>query len=348
MRPRDPAFLALLARSALGTAPGCPATPGRWSVLPNITLDAEQYPRQEHSVVLLGDDLYVLGGVVPFDGTTYQTIDVVQRLNLVNNTWTEMAPMPAALNHVNVALVGGQIYYLGGLAVTEAGGPTFWNASGASAVYDPATDAWTTLPDVPEGRAVGSAATMVVGETIYLAGGLLSTNLTDDDEATTAMFTSYDVATRRWTVLPDLPAPRDHAGRGEHGNVLFVLGGRAYGHWNVVDTVFGYDIDARRWSTGFAPMPTGRGGAASATIGSDIFVAGGEGDPDTPSHVWPQMQAYDAARNTWTNFSDMGTPVHGSAAVAYHGRIIIPGGGIEIGGAPTQLVQSFAPCGLGR
>lgn len=333
----------LLAGRASGASLARTVLPGTWSTLPNITLDGTQYPRQEHSVALAGDDMYVLGGVLSFDGTTYPTVDVVQKFSFVTNIWTEVAPMPAALNHVNVAIVDGIIYYLGGLAVTETGGPAYWNASGACAAYDPSTDQWTVLPDMPEGRAVGSAATMVVGDTIYLPGGLLNTNLTNDEEGTTAMFTSYNVVTQEWTVLPDLPAPRDHAGKGQYDNMLFVLGGRLGGHWNVVDTVFGYNIDTQSWSADFAPMPTGRGGSASATIGSKMFIAGGEGDPDTSNNVWPQMQAYDAARNVWTNFTDMAVPVHGTAAVAYNGNIIIPGGGVTIGGDPTQLVQMFTP-----
>ena len=55
------------------------------------------------------------------------------------------------------------------------------------------------------------------------------------------------------------------------------------------------------------------------------------------------MQAYSPVRNTWAHYTDMTTPVHGTAAVAYQGHIIIPGGGLEIGGDPTQLVQSFKP-----
>jgi N-acetylneuraminic acid mutarotase len=205
-------------------------------------------------------------------------------------------------------------------------------------VYNPLANKWTGLPDMPEGRAIGSAATMVVGDTIYIPGGLLNTNLTTDEEGTTAMFTSYNVATQEWAILPDLPAPRDHAGKGQLGKMLYILGGRLFGHLNVVDTVFGYNIDTNCWSTNFAPMPTGRGGCVSAIIGDLIFTAGGEGDPNTSTHVWPQMQAYDAARGTWNIYTDMATPLHGTAAVAYGGRVIIPGGGLEIGGDPTQLV----------
>jgi N-acetylneuraminic acid mutarotase len=314
-----------------------------WSTLPNITLNGAQYSRQEQSAVILDDDMYLLGGIT-FTGSNFLTINVFQKFNFITNTWTELALMPAALNHVNVAVVNGKIYYLGGLANTPTGGPEYWNHSGASAVYDPCVDEWTVLPDVPEDRAVGSAATMVVGDTIYLPGGLRDYNITDDEESTTAMFTSYNVATQEWTVLPDLPAPRDHAGSGQLGNMLYILGGRSHGYYNVVDTVFGYDIDTKCWSTDFATMPTGRGGIASATIGSKMYTAGGEGDPNTSTHVWPQMQSYDAITNIWTNETDMPVPVHGTAAVAYHGMVVIPGGGLKIGGDPTQLVQTFTPC----
>ena len=336
------AFIGLLILAGLVTSTAVlsarPDLPGTWSTLPNITLNGVQYPRQEHSVALVGDDIYVLGGVLPFNGSTYPTVNIVQKFSVITNTWTEVSPMPAALNHVNVAVVNEKVYYLGGLA---ASGLSYWKASGASAVYDPSADKWAILPDMPRERAIGSAATLVVGDTIYLPGGLRNTNLTDDQEGTTAMFTSYNVATREWRVLPDLPAPRDHAGKGHYGNMLYILGGRLDGHWNVTNTVFGYNIHTNRWSTDFAHMPTGRGGCASATIGSTMFTIGGEGDPNTSSHVWPQVQAYEAVSNTWTNYTDMATPVHGTAAVTYKGNLIIPGGGLQIGGDPTQLVQKL-------
>lgn len=170
------------------------------------------------------------------------------------------------------------IHYTGGLAMTATGGPAFCSAC---AVYDPSANRWDVLPNMPEGPAVGSAATLVVDETISLPRGLPNTHSTNDEEETTATFTSYNVASRRWEVLPDMPAPRDHAGKGRFGETLCVLGGQFCGHLNVVDTVFGYNVNTRHWSTNFTPMPTGRGGCASATIGRVMYTAGGYGDPDT-------------------------------------------------------------------
>ncbi len=62
-----------------------------------------------------------------------------------------------------------------------------------------------------------------------------------------------------------------------------------------------------------------------------MFIAGDEGDPDTYTNVWPQMQAYGAARNTWTSYTDMATPAHGTAAMAYNDEITIPIGELETG-----------------
>ena len=314
--------------------------PGIWSNLPNITENGVQTPRQEHGVALLGDDVYVLGGILPFNGSTYPTTDIVQKFNLKTGAWTKTAPMPAALNHANIAVIDGKIYYFGGLEATDF---TYWKATGASAVYHPSTDKWTILSSMPEGRAIGSAATLVVGETIYLPGGLLYTNTTHDQEGTTTMFTSYNLRTKKWKILPDLPAPRDHAGKGIYGDMLYVLGGRAFGNKNVVDTVFGFNLSSHSWSTRFAPMPTPRGGVASATIGSQIFTAGGEGNPNTSTAIFPQMQAYDAARNTWIKYADMVTPLHGTASVTYKGQIIIPGGAPVTGGDPSPFALKFRP-----
>lgn len=318
---------------------------GTWGLLANITMNGVDFPRQEGSAALVGSDIYYLGGVIPVNTSTtaVQTIATVSKYSIPHDTWTIVAPMPDACNHCNVGVVNGKIYVLGGMNVTALGDPTFWNATGSSAVYDPITNVWTKLPDVPAGRAVGSAATMVVGETIYLPGGLLNTNLTNDEEGTVDLFSSYNTVTKQWTVLPTLPAPRDHAGKGVFGNTLYILAGRLDGHWNDTSTVFAYNIDTACWSTNYAPMPTGRGGAASATIGDLLIVAGGEGDPDTSTHVWPQTQAYDSIRNTWTIFSNMGVPVHGTSGVAYQGKMYIPAGGLMIGAGPSPLMQVFTP-----
>lgn len=90
-------------------------------------------------------------------------------------------------------------------------------------------------------------------------------------------------------------------------------------------------------------MPTARGGLSTGIVGSTIYTFGGEGDPNTTSQVFPQVQAYDTIENAWTNLPDMPVPRHGTFAASVDGRIYIPGGGISIGANPTSRFDVFRP-----
>jgi len=298
-------------------------------------------PRQEHGAVKFGDDtIYIIGGIYPEADGTFPTVTTVQKYLISANTWEVVADLPIPLNHPNSAVVGGKIYVLGGLT-TVSGSTTFWNATGACFKYDPTSDIWATIGELPEGRWTGSAAVGVHGNTVYLAGGLANTNLTDDEEGTISLFTSYNVATNHFAILPGMPEPRDHAGVGLVDNTLYVLGGRAYGHNNTKNTVFSYDLRSNSWTTGLASMPTARSGCASGVIKSQIFVIGGEGDQETVSGIFPQNQAYDTAKNTWASYTSMDIPRHGTAGVAIGNKVYIPGGGLHEGGLPTNYTSYF-------
>ncbi|RDW91096.1 hypothetical protein BP5796_02261 [Coleophoma crateriformis] len=310
---------------------------GSWTAVAPIAIE----PRQEHGAVKFDDDtLYIIGGIYPETNGTFPTVTTVQRYSIAANVWTSVADLPIPLNHPNSAVVNGKIYVLGGLTVVNSS-TTFWNASGACFEYDPKSNTWTTIGELPEGRWTGSAAVGVSGSTVYLAGGLANTNLTNDEEGTVSIFTSYNVATKHFAILADMPEPRDHAGVGLVANKLYVLGGRAYGHNNTKDTVFAYDLESKSWTTGLAPMPTALGGCASGVIGTQIFTIGGEGDQDTASGVTPQNQAYNTATNTWAFYAPMDIPRHGTAGVAIGSKIYIPGGGLIEGGLPTNYTSYF-------
>jgi N-acetylneuraminic acid mutarotase len=236
------------------------------------------------------------------------------------------------LNHPNSAVVNDKIYVLGG--PTPTNDSYLWNATGASFEYDPTANKWTKICELPEGREIGSAAVGVRGSTVYLARGQTYLSLIGGAEGTTSIFTSYNVKTKQFAVLPPMPEPRDHAGVGLVGNKLYVLGGRDYEQNNTKNTAFAYDIERNHWSTGLATMPMARAGCSSGVIGTHIFTFGGEG-------VFPQNQAYDTATNTWTSYAPMDIPRHGTAGVAVGNRVYIPGGGLLSGAGPTNYTSYF-------
>ncbi|KYF93781.1 hypothetical protein BE17_07180 [Sorangium cellulosum] len=322
--------LSTLACSDDGSAGGGPGADEHagWRDLPAIAGG----PRQEHGVVALDGKVYVIAGAGG-DGLNTGRVEVYDPRE---DAWSEAAPLPVALNHPNVAALGGKIYLLGGMV-----GDFPWTAVGDVLEYDPGTDAWTELAPMPAGTERGSAAVGAHGTKIYLAGGLRS--LSEAFQDTVPAFSAYDVATGEWETLPEPPEPRDHVGGAVVGSTFYVLGGRANGQENVKDTVFAYDLSAGTWSTR-APMPTARGGVAAAAEGGKIYVIGGEGNPAPGAQgVFDDNEVYDTASDTWEVLAPMRTPRHGTGAVAVDGTIYVPGGGTQQGFGLTDVSEGFSP-----
>ena len=68
--------------------------------------------------------------------------------------WTLLAPMPGARGETTTAVLEDRLYVIGGLTGVVA------SASDAVSVYDPASDAWTDGPALPEPRHHAAAATL--------------------------------------------------------------------------------------------------------------------------------------------------------------------------------------------
>lgn len=298
--------------------------------------------RQEHTVAAVGGRVYVIGGIYPDAAGGFPTTGRVEVYDIRQDRWSEAAPLPVALNHPNVATVGGRLYVLSGLS-----GGASWRALPDSFVYDPRTDRWTRLPPMPTGTERGSAAVGVRGTTIYLAGGMRTLEPVEGGlHDTVATVSAYDTVTGRWETLPSLPEGRDHVAGAVIGSTFYVLGGRVRGLANVRDTVYALALDgprSRQW-TERAPMPTPRGGLAFAVVGTRIYTFGGEGNPAAGlDGIFAQTEAYDTARDRWESLPPMAVPRHGGAAVAVGDTIYLPGGGDALGGAPVAVNDAYRP-----
>lgn len=284
-----------------------------------------------------------MGGIsaTPPNSSFYPTIADVGAYDVSSNTWRIVSPMPVPLNHANSATVNGKIYVLGGLL-----NGTSWYATPRCFMYDPAIDTWIELPPMPNDQARGSSAMGVYNDKIYLAGGMRALILTPDGlQDSVATVTVYDPSCGNWTTLPDIPAPRDHVGGAVIGNKMYVVGGRDHGQLNVRNTTWALDLDAPEsgWDQTLAEMPTARGGLGAGVVGDKIYTFGGEGDPNTPTQVYPQVEAYDTLHNVWTKLPDMPLPRHGTFAASIDNGIYIPGGGVTISAAATDHFDVFRP-----
>jgi len=265
-------------------------------------------------VVALDGLIWVLGG---FD-VGAQVVALVEVYDPRTNSWSRKADFPVRAHHMNASVVDGEIWVTGFLA----GG---FSADGRSFRYDAGDDAWTPAEDLPTGRQRGASATGVIDGKIYVAGGVAG--------GAVAHFDVLDPQTGVWSALPDVPRNVDHAAFGVIDGTFVVAAGRSATITSFTDEVDLFDPAAGQWTLG-APIPTARGGVASAVLDGKLYVFGGEGNRADPSGVFPQVEAYDFANDSWTELDPMPIPRHGLGAAALDGVIYLPGG------APTEFLDA--------
>lgn len=183
------------------------------------------------------------------------------------DVWTLLAQAPLPLTEVAAAAMSGQIWVVGGF---DARG----RAVDAVQVYEPATNAWTEGPELPE--PVHHAALVSAGNELYLVGGYVGSSF---DRPTAAVW-RFDVATQRWVGAPPLPEPRA-AGAAAWDGQRIVYGG-GVGPEGLAGEVFVLELGDAAWHRLAAlSRPREHLGAASDGQGRVWFLGGREGDLDT-------------------------------------------------------------------
>lgn len=280
--------------------------------------------------------------------------------------WSLRAEAPLALTEVAAAAFGGQIWVAGGF---QADG----TPSDHVQVYDPAFDAWSTGPALPE--AVHHAALVVAGERLYLLGGYAAA----EDFGPTAAVRVFDAATGAWEQGPALPEPRA-AGAAAFDGQRIVYGG-GVGPDGVAGEVFALEGESWRpigalepprehlaaasdgtgrvffmggraetignraevdlaQGEGVAPngrLPTSRGGLGGFFApGAGGCAAGGEG----PEGTFAEVECADADGGT-TVLPELAQARHGAGAVVVEGHAYVLLGGPQPGLTASATVQAL-------
>ena len=269
------------------------------------TLRSSTAGRTEVAAARIGHAVYVVGGFVAPAGATSA---IVERYDLQRNRWTQVAPLPIAVNHAAAVAYGGDLYVFGGYTASNG------RAQGTNALqrYDPRTNTWTRLRGAPSAR--GALAAGVIRNRLFAAGGAENGKPLDRLEI-------YAFKTGTWSTGPPMRRPREHFAAAVHRRSLYVLAGRARGRGNY-RVVERYVPGKRRWLR-VRKMRKARGGIAAATVAGRIVVVGGEEAAGTIAEV----EAYDPRRRRWRYLKRLPTPRHGLGAIAYRGSIYVLEGG---------------------
>src|SRR5882762_10863870 len=129
-------------------------------------------------------------------------------------SWAMKEPLPARLNEVSAAAVGGKLHVMGG-SVLGVTGPYHQE-------YDPATSKWLARAPVP--RSLDHMGSTVLNGKIYLIGGFIGGGVHRDGQNTAF---EYDPASDTWRILATMKAGRGSVGVAVMDGKLHAIGGRS-------------------------------------------------------------------------------------------------------------------------
>ena len=198
--------------------------------------------------------------------------------------WTAIGSLPDLRHSAGAAVLGGKVYYVGGVIDgCASGGPECQSAR--VDIYDPISKQWTVGPPLPSPRS--RAAVVSLSDDLYVMGG-------EGMDATGTTFgervSNFQLKAGQWTNRAALPYPRA-AASGE------VLMGRIYLVGGSRPDLVSYDPASDTWAS-HAPVPTPRRQVGTCAQGTKLLVAGGW-IPGTPERASVTAELYDAATDTW-------------------------------------------------
>jgi N-acetylneuraminic acid mutarotase len=283
--------------------------------------------------------------------------------------WRPRAPLPIPRTEMAWAVAyRNRVHLVGGYAEQRVDKP-YHHA------YDPASDRWEELAQLPRGA--NHVGVVTHGERLYAFGGFIEQNRTPHDEAF-----AYDGT--RWNKIRRLPEASGAISCIALAGRIHLVGGAIGSDWRrSVDWHIVYDpakdtyerrqpLPVARDHTGIVvvgnaihviggrvdsfhtnsslhhsydaqadrwnfrtPMPTPRSGHGCVLFRNRVFVMGGEGT----NRVFGQNESWDPVADKWEQHAPMLTPRHGMGAVVVGDAIYVAGGGPQMGGGVKSAIN---------
>lgn len=201
---------------------------------------------------ILGDRLYLVGGAE----ASGRRSSAVHIFDFETETWSRGADLPVARE--------GHVFAHNGLLYAP-GGFDGIHAMTDFQVYDPATDAWRALPDLPVKASAFQG--VVVDDALYLFG--------DYDELDRSVV--YDFNAETWGQIQIGYKPARHAAAARLGDHVFILGGNVQSGSPYLPFIQRFSVEelARAPRGEWKPSETTPAGGSTATAFDRLRALGG-------------------------------------------------------------------------
>ncbi len=284
--------------------------------------------RAEYPGAVVGDRFFVFGG---FTGTELAASYRVDVYDPAADRWDSAADLPTNVTHNMTAVVGDDVWLVGGYVGDNPGVVT-----AETWILDTRAETWRTGPPLPSARAGG--ALVKHGDRLHYFGGFVDRqNVSGDHWAL-----DLSDGDARWEPRAALPEPRGHLSGASLGGLVYGIGGQ-FGHddWlRDVPYVHVYDPANDTWRE-VASLPRGRSHFEWATVVVDgrIVILGGRSvwqrslfPPDVGGRetAVPDVSAYDPERDEWFELPGLRFGIQGAAAGIVGDTLVLTGGSASL------------------
>jgi N-acetylneuraminic acid mutarotase len=252
--------------------------------------------------------------------------------------WTLASPCPLARFEANTAVVGGELWVMGGFTSSAL------EVTRRVDIYDPVADSWRQGPDLP-GAETHLAAITSDGD-IVVAGGLVGAFGEMRAPATEAVH-RLNVAAGEWTAGPPLQTRGAAFAWALVGTEFHVASGLAADGNSDAMIHHVWDLDGPdEWSAA-AELPNARNHGGGAAAGGVFYAIAGRHGWNERDGADAAVHAFDPADGTWTERAAIPgarSEIGASTMTLDDGRILVVGGSLP-GIVPSEDVLVYDPAG---
>ena len=258
-------------------------------------------------------------------GTTQHPVPAtVPAAGSAGAAWTSITPYPIGVMDNGVATDPdtGLVYSVGGLSNGLVG-------TSAGYVYDPATQQWAALPDMPQ--AVEAPQAAFVDGKLYVVGGWGANG------NPVRQLEIYDPRSRTWAGGAFIPHGYAAAAVAVLNGEIYIVGGCDASFCGYRDVQV-YDPRTNAWSSA-APYPQPISWAGCGAIDGSLYCAGGVTNSTTGADT-NAGYSYNPASGLWSPIAGVPIDLWGMSYATANGQLLLSGG--VTNGQTTVTNQGFA------
>ncbi len=229
--------------------------------------------------------------------------------------------LTAKMNHVASAMADGRVLVCGG-----------YNGAvlADSQIYNPSTNAWSSVAALPAARSSASAALLGDGRVLVCGGW--------DGSAASSVAWTYAASTNTWAQVASMPTAKSRhlAVALSDGRVLVCGGYGGAGGNTWLKEAHIYSGTTNTW-TAVASTRSNHVTFAGGLLGNGkVLVCGGMDISSFPSYT-SFAEVFDPASNTWSQVASLPVGVSGNFGASIGGNLLVMGGYNETSGVQTGV-----------